>query len=609
MNKIDMRSDATIFLTFCCVPLLLFWWAHRTLEIEAYQFKTQSAIEVQSLKPVELPLFKYIGFVRNIDKTDYQITLTPNLQANQPTPTHIYFPFRAGFVRLSHQGKVFFNGRDNKRLELPTLVSPLLVKLPDSFQIGDEIEVAVAYHNTNALRLSTAYFGSRSDFSQALESNYNYYEFIGIANIGALGFTLIFFLTLFLSGNFKQEFRPLTFLIVCMALFEIVSLESGPFFLKEYWQELLLIGPVMIASAIKYFEDFLDGDATLEGRRLLRFTAIMAGLLFAAGALFDLNLRVVNVLFSAPLMMLLCIWAGYKCIRNIGQSEKKYESMAFGATMFSFTISFFHDFSLRLGWVNDNVLLTQISFLCCFFVLATIAVLDNARSQEAIETNNKNLQEALAYQSKELGLEFKRRTLLERAQLISSEKLRFHSDLHDGVLGYLSTIHAVSELVETDSNRTIRKLSKNAINEIRVMMEAHTDEEEASLFRTCSVLRKQTIVPLESIGVDVSWDTLTLLRYHSRIPKNNMEVFRIMQEGVHNATARAKCRALHVTALQDEDGRFIIEMANSGGQTLSANNQAGKGILNMQRRAKNIGATFSLEPQDGGAILRLTLPD
>ena len=609
MSKIGMRSDLTILLVFCCLPLVLFWWAHRALEVEHYQFKTQSVIDVETSEPVTLPLFKHLGFTRNIDKTPYWVTLTPTSQANRSDVTHVYFPFHAGFVRLSHKGKVFFDGRDNALLELPTRVSPLLVQLPESFQIGDEIALDLAYHNTNALRLSTAYFGSQSDFLQALEDNFNYYEFVGIANIGALGFTLIFFLTLFLSGNFKKEFQPLTFLIFCMVLFETVSLESDPFSLKEYWQELLLLAPAMIASAIKYLEDLLDGENLFGGGHLLRFTLIMASLLFVASELFGLNLRLVNVLYSAPGMIALCIWAVYRCFSIMFKTEKKYEVMAFAATMFSFTVSFLHDFSLRLGWVNDNLLLTQTSFLTCFFVFAVIAVLDNARSQEAIETNNKKLEGALINQSKELGLEFNRRTQLERAQLITSQKLRFHSDLHDGVLGYLSTIHAISEIAETDNHQVIRKLSKNAINEIRVMMEAHTDQEEASLFRTCSVLRQQTIVPLKAIGVEVAWDTLVLLKYHSRVPKNNMEVFRILQEGVHNATARGKCKALSVTAIEDDNGRYIIEIANSGGQSLSDGNTPGQGILNMQRRAQNIGGAFSLEPQPGGAVLRLTLPN
>ena len=609
MIKTIARSDAHAIGGLFAIPLLLFLLAHYFLEVEQYQFKVETLIEAESGQKLPLPLFKFIGFDDEAKTAPLKVTIVPPAQAREMDPSHLYFPFHAGEVKMSYNGEVFFDTAGSNIQDLPVLVTPLLLELPTNYASGDPIDMEISRKTTNALRASVAYFGDAEDFAPALRNHFLYYDFMGVANIGALIFTLLFLLTLSLTGSFKKEFRPLIFVVICMILFEAASIESIGFLTSKYWLSLLTLGPAMVIAAGKYIEDLAEGEINLVATHFLKPIIILTIIILALGASGELNLRWVNFLFSLPAMLAFCLIATYQCVKQAKKTNRKLEIYAFAMAMFSFSVSFAHDYIQRIGLINDNVLLTQVSFLTFFFVIAVIAVLDNERSQMAITMNNVRLETALNNQSKQLQSEFRTRTKLEHDKIVSEEKLRFHSDLHDGVLGYLANIHAVAELGKSENSETITKLSKNAINEIRVMMETDTGQPDASLFRTCSALSQQTIVPLRAIGVIVEWNTLALLNYTTHNPQINMEIFRILQEALHNATNRAKCKALSIKASQNEAGHFIIEVANSGGQTYSVTDRARQGIANMRRRAENIGAEFSIEPQEGGAIVRLQLPD
>ena len=602
------KSDAKIIIPLLVLPMILFLLAHAFLQVDQYQFKVETAIESQSGQQLSLPIFKFVGFDDAAQEKQLSVTLLPPAEARDKVPpSHVYFSFLFGNLKLSHNGEVFFDTEGRNIKDLPVFVQPLLIKLPTTYTSGDPIKMEMSRNATNALRISYAYFGDADDFSSALKNHFMYYEVMGFANAGALIFTLLVLLTLALTRSFKKEFRSLVFVITCMLLFEISSIESVSAAFSSYWQPLLLLGPLMVLASGKYVEYLGDGDINLLAKRFFSLVGVVSITALALGALDVLNLRLVNFIFSVPLMLGFCLWATYKCIKQAKNTQRKMEIYTFAMAMFSFAVSFCHDYLQRVGLVNDNVLLTQISFLTFFVVIAIIAVLDNERTQRVIEKNNQLLSEALDDQSTQLKSEFQARTILEREKVKAEEKLRFYSNLHDGVLGYLSNIHAVSELEKSENSETVRRLSKNAINEIRVMMETDTDEPEASLFRTCSALSQQIMVPLRAIGVDVKWNTLALLNYTTDDPHNNMEIFRILQEAIHNATNRAKCKELSIQAFQNEAGNFTIEIANSGGQTYSASGRMGRGIANMRRRSESIAAEFSIEPQDGGAIVQLIL--
>ena len=147
-------------------------------------------------------------------------------------------------------------------------------------------------------------------------------------------------------------------------------------------------------------------------------------------------------------------------------------------------------------------------------------------------------------QRHELDITTKRTIKLERQRAISEEHTRLLSDLHDGVLGYLTTIYALAEAKAPHSMPQIKQLSRKAISEIRIILEAQTDETDASLFRTLSVLRREIIDPLKTLNVNTHWSMLPILKYDSISERLNLEIFRAAQELINNAHNRANCTHL-----------------------------------------------------------------
>lgn len=82
-------------------------------------------------------------------------------------------------------------------------------------------------------------------------------------------------------------------------------------------------------------------------------------------------------------------------------------------------------------------------------------------------------------------------------------------------------------------------------------------------------------------------------------PNTAFVVFRIVQENLHNILKHAKCKNV-LTALSYTANGIILKQQDDGiGFNLAAadSNKNGSGLINMQRRAAMINATFNLESQ------------
>jgi len=321
------------------------------------------------------------------------------------------------------------------------------------------------------------------------------------------------------------------------------------------------------------------------------------------------NLKEIQLLlyYAIPLTILSALILGlYYSFLSFRTRSLVAFSLSSSLLFFSLAVS--HDFLLKLGMIHADFMSVSLVVMTLCLSLTLALALRTTQNIKQLRTNQLNLTAALERQSLKLEEQFSERQILLDKEMNAQHRANLLTDLHDGVLNYLSTIYAVSESSKDEKANHINKLAKNAMNEIRVILDTDIEQGIGSLLVTCSVLREQITQTLEYLGCTARWDITALENYQSPNNQANLEIFRILQEALHNATTKARATDLTVQATINPGGTYVLTVENSGGCSLSSATNQGHGIKNMQARALRINAQLTLISQPTGARLTLNLP-
>ena len=108
-----------------------------------------------------------------------------------------------------------------------------------------------------------------------------------------------------------------------------------------------------------------------------------------------------------------------------------------------------HDAAYRFGLISDGIILVHAGTVAVIFCVGTLYISVVARSRSQLAANN---------------------LILEKERLQSQAMMKVHSELHDGVLNYLSIVNILSQEKPKTALADIQKLSRFAINEVRVIL-------------------------------------------------------------------------------------------------------------------------------------------
>ena len=91
------------------------------------------------------------------------------------------------------------------------------------------------------------------------------------------------------------------------------------------------------------------------------------------------------------------------------------------------------------------------------------------------------------------------------------------------------------------------------------------------------------------------------------VPDEQIELFRIVQEGLANARKHANARTAEVR-IEEREGRRIVTIGDDGSGFDGETTAAGQGLRNIRARIASIGATLGLHTSPGaGTAIEVTL--
>jgi signal transduction histidine kinase len=195
----------------------------------------------------------------------------------------------------------------------------------------------------------------------------------------------------------------------------------------------------------------------------------------------------------------------------------------------------------------------------------------------------------------------------EFGRAVADERGRVAREIHDGLAQYLFAITAQVSMLESGASLDevlpkLKRASVAAQQEARFAVLALSSAGGSARFD--SALRRYVDVLTADGEVDVELDVDGNVRL---APDEQIEVFRIVQEGLGNARRHAGARHVEV-AITNRAGQRVVSVRDDGVGFDEETVTSGQGLANMRQRAEAIEGRLSLRSTPGrGTAIEVVL--
>ncbi len=195
----------------------------------------------------------------------------------------------------------------------------------------------------------------------------------------------------------------------------------------------------------------------------------------------------------------------------------------------------------------------------------------------------------------------------EFGRAVADERGRVAREIHDGLAQYLFAITAQVSMLESGASLDevlprLKRASVSAQQEARFAVLALSSAGGSARFD--SALRRYVDVLTADGEVDVELDVDGNVRL---APDEQIEIFRIVQEGLGNARRHAGARHVEV-AISNRAGRRVVSVRDDGVGFDEETVTSGQGLANMRQRAEAIEGRLSLRSTPGrGTAIEVVL--
>ena len=195
----------------------------------------------------------------------------------------------------------------------------------------------------------------------------------------------------------------------------------------------------------------------------------------------------------------------------------------------------------------------------------------------------------------------------EFGRAVAVERSRVARDIHDGLAQYLFALSTQISMLESGAalDKILPRLqlaSTAAQQEAQFAVLALSSASGSAPFDAALKRYVDFLVADGALDVEVDIDPAVVLA-----PDEEIEIFRIVQEGLANARKHAGARSAAVSISQ-AGGRRVVSVRDNGSGFEDDDPGAGQGLKNMRTRAASIEGVFSLRSSPGrGTAIEVVL--
>ena len=565
-------------------PLMCFWAPKAFLNISEYDFVIEEFNAAPTLtNSIDLP------FSEVVHGTDAPVRLQGNLSIDRSVPITadtIYIPFYEGRLKFFANGTQFFDSDTQKYWQSGLRIPDALIQLPKTNgKQPPDISFSIENKGVGSVALSKIYFGQEAELAVFAQRNTVYYENMRAALWGAEIFIVIVLITLIALGSLNNDAIAPVFIMTGLIIGGIGIFGNAFPSLIDAFPYLVTFMSLTAFGLIQFGDNIFDPSTPPINKPHLGVAIVVFVALLLFGSQSVTMMKLTNLYFTLPVLLLVVLYVAAKSFYRFFWLGNKNSGIYFTAMMAILT-TLGHDAAYRFGLISDGIILVHAGTVAVILCVGTLYISVVARSRSRLAANN---------------------LILEKERSQAQALLKVHSELHDGVLNYLSILNILSQEKPKTALADIQKLSRFAINEVRIIL-GQREQSEEDLFTALGTLRQQIVDHIPHTKVKVDWSLLVLMDYPKISSAMVLEITRIIQEALHNAIVRADCKTLVVSATKTTENQFTITIENSGGKSFEGEREGGFGISNMMMRARKINAKIDLVPIADGAILTIDLP-
>jgi signal transduction histidine kinase len=196
----------------------------------------------------------------------------------------------------------------------------------------------------------------------------------------------------------------------------------------------------------------------------------------------------------------------------------------------------------------------------------------------------------------------------EFGRAVAEERARVAREIHDGLAQYLFAVSTHASMLENGAPiaETVPRIKEAALlaqQEARFAILALSSASGTAPFD--AALRRYVDVLTADGGLEVELEVDGEIRL---APDEQIEIFRIVQEGLANVRKHANATRAEVTIGQRAFGERFVNITDDGDGFGGEDEAAGQGLKNMRARAESIEGGFSLRSTPGrGTALEVVL--
>src|SRR6266403_1271532 len=196
----------------------------------------------------------------------------------------------------------------------------------------------------------------------------------------------------------------------------------------------------------------------------------------------------------------------------------------------------------------------------------------------------------------------------EFGRAVAEERARVAREIHDGLAQYLFAVSTHATMLENGAplEEAVPRLKEAALlaqQEARFAILALSSASGTAPFD--AALRRYVDVLTADGGLEVELEVDSAIRL---APDEQIEIFRIVQEGLANVRKHANATRAEVTIGQRPFGERFVNITDDGDGFDGEEAPAGQGLKNIRARAESIEGGFSLRSTPGrGTALEVVL--
>lgn len=217
-----------------------------------------------------------------------------------------------------------------------------------------------------------------------------------------------------------------------------------------------------------------------------------------------------------------------------------------------------------------------------------------------LERMNIQLEQRVAQKTVELRHNFEKMRALQNEQAVHEERERIYRDLHDDIGAKLL------QLVYRASTPDDAELARSALQDLRDVV-SRPSTESFSVDDLLADWRAEADQRLTAAGIQLHWEQADELDVKFLQP-HAINLGRILREAISNIIRHAQANNVTLRIARDQSG-LVISINDDGIGYDIKSGARGRGVNNMQQRARRIGAAIMwLKSNNGGCCVVVRIP-